>query len=88
MKIKRNWILNVILKIFEEQIDINTIRNKFDALMIVAAGNIDILLITESTQSTLKVSFILMALTYLTELKVTLTVVAFCFMFAMKLDHA
>ena len=88
MKIKRNWILNVILKIFEKQIDINTIRNKFDTLMIVAAGNIDILLITESTQSTLKVNFILMAVTYPTELKVTLTVVAFCFMIAMKLDHA
>ena len=88
MKIKRNWILNVILKNFEKQIDINTIRNKFDTLMIVAAGNIDILLITESTQSTLKVNFILMAVTYPTELKVTLTVVAFCFMFAMKLDHA
>ena len=76
------------MKIFEKQIDINTIRNKFDTLMIVAAGNIDILLITESTQSTLKVNFILMAVTYPTELKVTLTVVAFCFMIAMKLDHA
>ena len=40
---------NEILKIFQEQIDINTILNKFDTLMRIVAGNIDILLIAEST---------------------------------------
>ena len=35
-------------KIVVRQININSIRNKFDPLMVVVAGNIDILLITET----------------------------------------
>ena len=34
-------------KIVVEQININSIRNKFDPLMAAVAGNIDILLINE-----------------------------------------
>ena len=56
--------------------------------MAVVAGKIDILLITETkTDSTLKVNFILMALTYPTDITETLTVVAFWFMLAMTLDQ-
>ena len=44
-------------KIVVEQININSIRNKFDPLMTSAANNIDILLITKTkTDSTLPVN--------------------------------
>ena len=68
--------------------NINPIRNKLGPLMAAAAGNIDILLITETKidSTFLKTNFILMAVTYATDITVTLTVVAFWSMFAMALD--
>ena len=66
------------------QININSIRNKFDPLM---AGNIDTLLITETPHFS-KTNFMLIAVTYPTDMTVTLTVMAFWSMLAMILGHA
>ena len=64
-------------------------RNKFDPLIAAVAGNIDILLITETIidSTFLYTSFNLMAIMYPTDMNVTLMVMAFWFMFVMTLGH-
>ena len=65
-------------KILVAQVNINTIRNKFDPLMTAVAWNIDILLITETkTDSTFPVNYlILMTIIYPTDMTVIVTVLA------------
>ena len=73
-------------KIVVGQININSIRNKFDHLMAAVSGNIDILLNTETKiDSTFPVNQFY--LNGYNEMTVILTVVAFWFIFAMTLGH-
>ena len=74
-------------KIVVGQININSIRNKLDHLIEAVSGNISILLITETKiDSTFPVNqFYLNSYNFPTEMTVILTVVAFCFIFAMTL---
>ena len=94
-----NVILKMILKIFKNknlhkivvwQTNINPIRNKLDHLMAAVAGNIDILLITQTKiDSTFPAKqFYLNGcnVPYRNDRK--LIVVVFWFMFAMTLGHA
>ena len=61
------------------QINTISMRNKFDHLMVTVAGNIDILLITETKiDPTFPINqFYLMAVTYPTGMTIIITMVAF-----------
>ena len=75
-------------KIVVGQININSIRNKFDHLIAAVSGNIDISLIAETKiDSTFRVNQFYLNGYNVPYMTIILTVVAFWFIFAMTLGH-